>query len=839
MTSASIDHADSRVILLGTSLYDDKEFPDVPAAGKSLHGMRLALTDPRLGGWPTDRVEYWLNKANPQEVTLPLRELARSVTGVLIFYFVGHGTINSRGELCLILKGTGHEHPDVTGVEYERIRRALLDSPARTKIAILDCCYSGRAIGSLSAGSVPEITRTEGAYTLTASNMREEIARWSGAGRKNDPPTAFTRELLDLMYEGIPGGPAVLTLNDLYVPLQKRLLRQGLPKPNSLGTDTADRVPFTRNSARANDGEPPTAVPLPTIRHRPEAGTLLRAPAERTSRQVARLRRAIMRRVRDHVPIPAVGEAFRRAGRPSAGTAPQLRRAVLAALAALALAAAGIAGYNLHSGTSPKAAAVTSSAATTVGGLVLSANSGTDTWAGDQTNLVALAWTPLKAPLGAVTGYSVRRNGVLIATLPGAQTTYRDEDLPDGGTFTYQVTAADALAGTAPTSNAVSLVYLPPGQSGMAWLGSPASSQVSYCRRVGVDSSAATHQVICTFFDGANWTSPASAAGIDWGSQTGRAWVLYHRQPAFCRRSGSGTSPSGHRLLCTLYKGKTWATYASPPGIDWGPDVGWTWLTTSAGIDYCRRTGVGGSLTRQSLSCTVFDGQRWSTYTSQPGIDWGIDSGANWVTLNGHPAYCRVTSAKSAASQALSCTTLTSSGTWTTANSSPGIDAGDTVGHGWVTTEATAAYCRRIGPGAPASAHRLACTVFDGRRWSTYTSQPGIDWGIDSGANWVTLNGGPSYCRPVDTKTVGSQALSCTTLNGSGPWTTVTAKPAIGGGYPAGRAWVTTSIGIAQCGRGGTGGNTNTEYLQCAAFDGKNWVQAPFSPANLDWGYAT
>jgi hypothetical protein len=60
-------------------------------------------------------------------------------------YGTGPGPEQS-GELCLTLPNTEFNHPDVTGIEYRHIRSALLHSPARIKVVILDCCFSGRAI---------------------------------------------------------------------------------------------------------------------------------------------------------------------------------------------------------------------------------------------------------------------------------------------------------------------------------------------------------------------------------------------------------------------------------------------------------------------------------------------------------------------------------------------------------------------------------------------------------------------------------------------------------------------------------------------------------------------
>jgi hypothetical protein len=199
MTSTGIDYENSRAILLGTSTYDGSKFRNVPAVERSMRGMYEMLTNPRYGGWPEDRVECWLNHRRSRDVSQRLRDLARSTEGVFIFYFVGHGTVTDDQELCLMLADTTDADPDLTGLEFRQVSRALGVSNAVSKILILDCCYADSAIGSLAVDA-PELESTPGTYTLTATNKLRHRAQWSG--QDDGTPTAFTGELLDLIRVG-------------------------------------------------------------------------------------------------------------------------------------------------------------------------------------------------------------------------------------------------------------------------------------------------------------------------------------------------------------------------------------------------------------------------------------------------------------------------------------------------------------------------------------------------------------------------------------------------------------------------------------------------------------
>ncbi|WP_433436022.1 cell division protein CrgA [Nonomuraea sp. CA-141351] len=242
------DRSRSRAVLIGTAYYQDSSFPRLPAAANSLHGMYDILTDPSLGGWPADRVTMIEDPVDAPKLVQTLRRLARDVEDVLLLYFVGHGTILPNGHLCLTLSDTDADDPDVTGLEYERVRRLLLDHPAHVRMVILDCCYAGRAITALSGSGVADYTDVRGAYTLTASDL---TARVPPLDEQAFSLTAFTGELVDLVRTGIPGEASLLTLNTIYSHLRRRLHRKGLPAPNQRGTDTADRFGFVRNAATA------------------------------------------------------------------------------------------------------------------------------------------------------------------------------------------------------------------------------------------------------------------------------------------------------------------------------------------------------------------------------------------------------------------------------------------------------------------------------------------------------------------------------------------------------------------------------------------------------------
>lgn len=242
------DRDGSHALLLGASAFKHPDILPVPAAANSLRAMERMLTDAELGGWPSTQVTSVLDPPNAVEAVRRIRRLAQQTTGTLLLYYVGHGEISASGELILTVHDTDPEDADLTGIEYSRVKSALLDSPAAVKIVILDCCYSGRAIEALGSDALSSATAARGVYTLTAADL--EVARVPPLAQQSALPTSFTGQLLELVRTGLPGASPWLTLDTIYPHLKARLRQAGLPEPNRLTTDSAAHFPFVRNSAR-------------------------------------------------------------------------------------------------------------------------------------------------------------------------------------------------------------------------------------------------------------------------------------------------------------------------------------------------------------------------------------------------------------------------------------------------------------------------------------------------------------------------------------------------------------------------------------------------------------
>lgn len=276
MTQQTPDLTRSAAALIGVSEYADPDLPPIPAAANNLVRLQRVLTDPDLGGWPTDRVFPFHSPKNSNEVVVRLHEIAAEATELMVFYFVGHGSISSPdNEFCMALSDSVAAHPD-TGITYRRIQSIFRNCRARVKIVILDSCYSGRAISTLSppASLIEQCTNTDGVVTLTSADYNRP-AHVVPLADQAGLCTSFTGAMLDLVERGVPSELEYLDVQTIFLQTRAALLSRGLPHPRQSGTDTAARTPLFKNLAYT-----PAATPAPVAPRKPVARPgLNRCPA--------------------------------------------------------------------------------------------------------------------------------------------------------------------------------------------------------------------------------------------------------------------------------------------------------------------------------------------------------------------------------------------------------------------------------------------------------------------------------------------------------------------------------------------------------------------------------
>jgi molecular chaperone DnaK len=238
------DGATSRVVLIGTANYSsDASLPDLPAVLNNLTDIVSELNRPAHGWFAPQSCEVIRDPGTASDLGRRLNRLAPQAEDLLLVYYAGHGLLDSRGNLYLGLTGTQRDLLRYTAMPYDGVKEAIMDSPARNRVVILDCCFSGRAIDVMAPDSVvTEQTQITGSFTLTAT--ASGVTALAPRGERN---TAFTGELLRLLREGDPRAPEQLTLDHVYRSLYRGLKSRGLPEPRRQGTDTVEDLVVARN----------------------------------------------------------------------------------------------------------------------------------------------------------------------------------------------------------------------------------------------------------------------------------------------------------------------------------------------------------------------------------------------------------------------------------------------------------------------------------------------------------------------------------------------------------------------------------------------------------------
>ncbi|MEJ8651143.1 PQQ-binding-like beta-propeller repeat protein [Streptomyces sp. MS1.AVA.3] len=240
--------ANSRAVLIGTSRYT--HLSSLPAVANNLPALATALRAPSSWELAEEHCTVIANPGDWTEVLRAVRTAAEEASDTLLVYYSGHGLLEeTRGDLFLGLPRS-EQGRSYTGLPYSALRDVLLTARSRRHVVILDCCFSGRALGTMSGpASIADQAEIEGSYLLAASPETSFALAPEG-----ETHTAFTGELLRVLNVGVPDGPDLLDLDTVYHVMRTALRAKGRPLPQKRDRNTAGRLALSRNAARASAG---------------------------------------------------------------------------------------------------------------------------------------------------------------------------------------------------------------------------------------------------------------------------------------------------------------------------------------------------------------------------------------------------------------------------------------------------------------------------------------------------------------------------------------------------------------------------------------------------------
>ncbi|CUX71669.1 MULTISPECIES: caspase family protein [Agrobacterium] len=187
---------DRRALIVGIDQYDS--FPPLSGCVADADAMLPVLARHEDGSKNYDCRIF--TSVGVDRITRPFlrarwKELFGSFTGDAVFYFAGHGGPSGSGGFLVTQDG----EDDDLGLPMNEIVQLANDSPTRSVLIILDCCFSGAAgnSASLQTPGLYQATLREGVTILAASRPTELAGEIDGHG-------VFT----DLVLGALRGGAA-------------------------------------------------------------------------------------------------------------------------------------------------------------------------------------------------------------------------------------------------------------------------------------------------------------------------------------------------------------------------------------------------------------------------------------------------------------------------------------------------------------------------------------------------------------------------------------------------------------------------------------------------------
>ncbi|UYB43474.1 caspase family protein [Streptomyces sp. Je 1-4] len=227
----------SVAIMVGTATHVvPGTLPALPQAAASVSALAAALTGP-LGAFDPAAVHRRIDPPTPADVLRLLPAPGGDPLDVLLFYFAGHGVLGEDNRLCLALPGSVDDasRAERTSLPAAAVFQAMRQVRAAHKVAVLDCCFAGRALDAAAAADI---------HLLTAAGRTKKALTPEGHRH-----TGFTDALLRLLSDGIPDGPERLDLGTLHRYLAVTLPGARLPEPLQRAFGATGDLALFRNPA--------------------------------------------------------------------------------------------------------------------------------------------------------------------------------------------------------------------------------------------------------------------------------------------------------------------------------------------------------------------------------------------------------------------------------------------------------------------------------------------------------------------------------------------------------------------------------------------------------------
>ena len=200
-------------LVIGTNDYLDPKLSNLHFAVKDAEEMRMVLLNQDIGGFDEIVPLVDETKSNVKKGIEKLLLIDATFDDLILIYFSGHGKLNSKFELNLLLKDTEMGYLLSTALHYNFITDCIEQSKCKKVVIILDCCHGGAA--GIKGDISKTLSETSGSGTFilsatTGSNLAKEVQELENG--------IFTHFLLEGLSNGNAdlGGDGLIDIIELY-----------------------------------------------------------------------------------------------------------------------------------------------------------------------------------------------------------------------------------------------------------------------------------------------------------------------------------------------------------------------------------------------------------------------------------------------------------------------------------------------------------------------------------------------------------------------------------------------------------------------------------------------
>ncbi|OKH47931.1 hypothetical protein NIES2101_22945 [Calothrix sp. HK-06] len=169
-------------LLIGVNQYQDKNIPCLNYSAQDCQGLADALQQ-ATQAFPLKQVIIHHDFASELPYLEAVRSSLRKITtsakpqDTVIFYFSGHGIIDSTARVVLCLQDTHKDNLGATGLTLQELLKTLETCPAQQQVVWLDACHSG---GMTLFGAKGDNENEENPTNQLVNLLRQRAAKSKG-----------------------------------------------------------------------------------------------------------------------------------------------------------------------------------------------------------------------------------------------------------------------------------------------------------------------------------------------------------------------------------------------------------------------------------------------------------------------------------------------------------------------------------------------------------------------------------------------------------------------------------------------------------------------------------